>query len=118
MLEVVQMWDHNIRLYGEIKKLSPKNLFICSIFYFFISLNNNRLTLFHSILLQAVFIFNLIQYAPLTYDEYKYPSWADGLGWILALFPLIWIFSSSVWKITTVKGEMTLLDVSLLEQFD
>lgn len=58
----------------------------------------------------AVFIFNLIQYAPLTYDEYKYPSWADGLGWILALFPLIWIFSSSVWKITTVKGEMTLLD--------
>ena len=61
---------------------------------------------------QAVFVFNLIQYTPMTYDKYKYPSWADGLGWALALFPLIWIVSSMVWKVTTVKGEMSILEVS------
>ena len=63
------------------------------------------------ILFQAVFVFNLIQYAPLTYDKYKYPAWADGLGWILSLFPLIWLAGSMIWKITTVKGEMTALEV-------
>ena len=60
---------------------------------------------------QAVFVFNLIQYAPLTYDKYKYPAWADGLGWILSLFPLLWLAGSMIWKITTVKGEMTVLEV-------
>ncbi|XP_045174895.1 sodium- and chloride-dependent glycine transporter 1-like isoform X2 [Mercenaria mercenaria] len=58
----------------------------------------------------AVFIFNLIQYTPITYGKYKYPAWADGLGWILALFPLMWIFGSMIWKITTVKEDMTLLE--------
>lgn len=60
--------------------------------------------------LMGVFVFNLIQYAPLTYDKYEYPTWADGLGWILALFPLIWLLSSMIWKITTVKGEMSVLE--------
>ena len=67
--------------------------------------------IFFSFILQGVFVFNLIQYAPLTYDKYEYPTWADGLGWILALFPLIWLLSSMIWKITTVKGEMSVLEV-------
>ncbi|XP_060568754.1 sodium- and chloride-dependent glycine transporter 1-like isoform X3 [Ruditapes philippinarum] len=58
----------------------------------------------------GVFVFNLIQYTPITYDKYKYPSWADGLGWILALFPLMWIGGSMIWKITTVKEDISLLE--------
>jgi len=59
-----------------------------------------------------VFIFNIIQYTPVTIDGYKYPAWADGLGWLLALFPLFWISGSMIWKISTVKNDsMSLLQV-------
>ncbi|XP_052239422.1 sodium- and chloride-dependent glycine transporter 1-like isoform X1 [Dreissena polymorpha] len=53
--------------------------------------------------LAFVFIFNIIKYQPMKFGKYEYPGWADGLGWILALFPLIWIASSMVWKVCQVK---------------
>lgn len=64
------------------------------------------------VLFQFVFIFNMIQYQPVTIDKYRYPGWADGLGWVLALFPLVWIAASMIWKIRTLKDDnMTLWQV-------
>lgn len=57
--------------------------------------------------LTGVLLFNLIQYAPIKYDQYSYPGWADGIGWILSLFPILWIIGSIVWKIYQVKEDMT-----------
>ncbi|WAR03062.1 SC6A5-like protein [Mya arenaria] len=59
---------------------------------------------------QFVFIFNIIQYKPIKYDEYYYPAWADGLGWLLALFPLAWIVGSMIWKVRQLDApNMTVL---------
>ncbi|XP_052798910.1 sodium- and chloride-dependent glycine transporter 1-like isoform X2 [Mya arenaria] len=60
--------------------------------------------------LAFVFIFNIIQYKPIKYDEYYYPAWADGLGWLLALFPLAWIVGSMIWKVRQLDApNMTVL---------
>ena len=32
-----------------------------------------------------MFIFFCVGYAPLTYMEYVYPGWANGVGWILVI---------------------------------
>ena len=63
-------------------------------------------------LFQFVFVFNIIQYKPITLGEYSYPGWADGLGWVLAIFPLAWIFGSAMWKVRQVKDpNMTFMEV-------
>ncbi|XP_074660842.1 sodium- and chloride-dependent glycine transporter 1-like isoform X2 [Tubulanus polymorphus] len=33
--------------------------------------------------------FNCFQYKPPSLDDYTYPEWAKGLGWMIALFPLL-----------------------------
>lgn len=41
---------------------------------------------------QGCFIFSLVKYVPLTYNKvYRYPDWAIGLGWGLALSSMICI---------------------------
>ena len=42
------------------------------------------------LILSAVFIFFCIDYAPLTYEDYTIPPWAEFLGWgmvIIAILP-------------------------------
>ena len=33
-------------------------------------------------------LFNGIYYKPPSMDGYLYPAWAEGLGWLIALFPI------------------------------
>jgi len=37
------------------------------------------------LILSVIFIYSLIDYKPLKYENYDYPDWADGMGWMLAL---------------------------------
>lgn len=36
------------------------------------------------IMFQTIFIYSLVDYKPLRYENYDYPDWADGIGWVLA----------------------------------
>ncbi|XP_048462621.1 sodium- and chloride-dependent taurine transporter-like [Rhincodon typus] len=57
------------------------------------------------LVLVACFIFSLAKYAPLTYNKvYKYPDWAEGLGWLLALSSMICIPLVVVVKIIQSDG--------------
>lgn len=41
---------------------------------------------------QGCFIFSLVKYVPLTYNKvYRYPDWAIGMGWGLALSSMMCI---------------------------
>lgn len=40
---------------------------------------------------QAIFIYSLIDFKPLTYEDYDYPDWADGIGWGLSCLSIIQI---------------------------
>ena len=50
-------------------------------------------------LLQFILLFNAYQYAPVTYNDYIYPGWAEALGWLMTLASLIWIpvFACVTW---------------------
>ncbi|KAK7574237.1 hypothetical protein V9T40_011428 [Parthenolecanium corni] len=43
------------------------------------------------VILSAIFIYSLIDFKPLTYEDYDYPDWADALGWCLSGLSIIQI---------------------------
>ncbi|XP_023718756.1 sodium- and chloride-dependent GABA transporter ine isoform X4 [Cryptotermes secundus] len=62
-------------------------------------------------LLMAVWVFSLIDYTPPTYNNgtYKYPIWAETLGWIIASLSLICIPAQATVVILRTEGN-SLLD--------
>ncbi|XP_069848892.1 sodium- and chloride-dependent GABA transporter 2 isoform X1 [Dipodomys merriami] len=53
----------------------------------------------------ATFMFSLIKYTPLTYNnKYTYPWWGDFLGWLLALSSMICIPTWGIYRLSTLKG--------------
>lgn len=49
-------------------------------------------------------IFNWIDYAPVTYGDYVFPQWAEGLGWALASLSLVCIPVGMVKAVYEAKG--------------
>lgn len=43
-----------------------------------------------------ILFFNWIEYEPLKYGNYVYPKWADTVGWIIGMIPVIVIVASAV----------------------
>jgi hypothetical protein len=60
---------------------------------------------------QGVFLFSLIKYPEkgITYEKYRYPVWAEILGWFIAGLPMFCIPAYAVWKIIHTEG--TLIEV-------
>ncbi|XP_060788459.1 solute carrier family 6 member 6a isoform X2 [Neoarius graeffei] len=59
------------------------------------------------VLCVGCFVFSLVKYKPLTYNKaYKYPNWAIGLGWGLALASMICIPMVVVVKIIQSDGSL------------
>ncbi|XP_067864282.1 sodium- and chloride-dependent GABA transporter 1 [Heptranchias perlo] len=56
------------------------------------------------VLILVVMVFVIIEFEPARYGSYKYPEWAQGLGWIIALTSLIWIPAGVVHTLLTLKG--------------
>ncbi|XP_072307836.1 sodium- and chloride-dependent taurine transporter-like [Eucyclogobius newberryi] len=64
-------------------------------------------SVFTPLLCAGCFIFSLVKYKPLTYNKvYKYPDWAVGLGWTLALSSMICIPMVVVIKIIRSDGPL------------
>lgn len=56
------------------------------------SLSNSRVRTAFCFLLQAIFVFSIVQYAPVTYGKgYQYPAWAEALGICISLSSMLWI---------------------------
>ena len=53
---------------------------------------------------QAVFIFSLVTYSPLKYDDYDYPDWGQAIGWIMALSSIACIPFVMLYKLVTTPG--------------
>ncbi|XP_035517999.1 sodium- and chloride-dependent taurine transporter-like [Morone saxatilis] len=64
-------------------------------------------TVITPLLCMGCFIFSLVKYKPLTYNKvYKYPDWAVGIGWTLALASMICIPMVVVIKIIRSDGPL------------
>ncbi|XP_001654776.2 sodium- and chloride-dependent glycine transporter 2 [Aedes aegypti] len=51
------------------------------------------------ITLLFILCFNWIQYKPVSYGKYVYPDWADIVGWIIGLLPMMVIVVTALYKI-------------------
>ncbi|XP_004076748.3 sodium- and chloride-dependent GABA transporter ine [Oryzias latipes] len=43
------------------------------------------------VLVAVILIFSIIQFKPARYEDYVFPPWAQGVGWVIALGSIIWI---------------------------
>ncbi|XP_028838230.1 sodium- and chloride-dependent GABA transporter ine isoform X3 [Denticeps clupeoides] len=43
------------------------------------------------VLITIILVFSVIQFKPARYEDYVYPAWAQGIGWMIALASIIWI---------------------------
>uniref|UniRef100_A0A8P4G526 Transporter n=1 Tax=Dicentrarchus labrax TaxID=13489 RepID=A0A8P4G526_DICLA len=65
--------------------------------------------------LQGIFLFHLVNYKPLTYNNvYVYPWWGEVIGWCLALSSMLCIPVSLLYKLFRAKG--TFKEVSTHQQ--
>lgn len=54
-----------------------------------------------------ILIFNWIEYKPASYGHYVYPLWADGVGWIIGLFPVFIIFFTGIQQFLKAPDNLT-----------
>lgn len=60
---------------------------------------------------QAIFVFYVVQYQPLTYgSSYQYPMWAQGLGIAISFSSMVWIPAYAIFYMIKSKG--TFMEVS------
>lgn len=59
---------------------------------------------------QFILIFTVIQYKPITYNDYVYPDWSLIIGFCMALSSVICIPGYALYKITVSDGT-TILEV-------
>lgn len=54
---------------------------------------------------QAIFVFYVVQYEPLTYGKtYQYPMWAQGIGIGISFSSMVWIPAYAVYYMIKSKG--------------
>ncbi|XP_014772306.1 sodium-dependent proline transporter isoform X1 [Octopus bimaculoides] len=56
--------------------------------------------------LTLLMVFNAIQYEPLEYDTYVYPGWANAIGWLMALAPIMMIIAIAVFRLLTTHRDL------------
>lgn len=60
--------------------------------------------LYCSLLSQVILIFSIIQFKPARYENYVFPSWAQGVGWVIALASIIWIPLGAIHTLWVLPG--------------
>lgn len=67
--------------------------------------------------LQAVIMFGLLYHEPLQYQNYKYPMWAEWIGWSLALSSIMMIPIVAIIQLCHTPGSLKevnfYIDISL-----
>ncbi|KAK2164944.1 hypothetical protein LSH36_57g04098 [Paralvinella palmiformis] len=53
-----------------------------------------------------VLAFSIVSHTPVTYDDYEYPNWAIGLGWVFALCSMVPLPIIAIIKYVTAEGDL------------
>ncbi|XP_008305120.1 sodium- and chloride-dependent GABA transporter ine [Stegastes partitus] len=58
------------------------------------------------VLITVILIFSIIQFKPARYEQYVFPPWAQGVGWIVALGSIIWIPVGAIHTLWVLPGTL------------
>ncbi|XP_030601843.1 sodium- and chloride-dependent GABA transporter ine-like [Archocentrus centrarchus] len=58
------------------------------------------------VLITVILIFSIIQFKPARYEQYVFPPWAQGVGWIIALASIIWIPLGAIHTLWVLPGSI------------
>ncbi|XP_041948197.1 sodium- and chloride-dependent GABA transporter 1 [Alosa sapidissima] len=56
------------------------------------------------VLIGVILVFSVIQFKPARYEDYVYPPWAQGVGWVIALASIIWIPLAAIHTLWVLPG--------------
>ncbi|KAJ8266350.1 hypothetical protein GJAV_G00129400 [Gymnothorax javanicus] len=59
------------------------------------------------VMLTVILVFSIIQFKPARYENYVYPPWAQGIGWLIAMASIIWIPIAAVHTLWVLPGSFT-----------
>lgn len=60
---------------------------------------------FSPVVILGIFIFSLYSWKGVSYGDYKYPNWAEFVGWLLALSSMLWIPCVAIYTVVRAPGE-------------
>lgn len=87
-----------------------------------ISINHFEVRFYHTFIinhivifihLQFILVFNWIEYKPASYGYYVYPMWADAVGWILGVLPVIVVVLMAIDQICSGPDDLTIMEVTI-----
>ncbi|XP_034539498.1 sodium- and chloride-dependent GABA transporter ine [Notolabrus celidotus] len=58
------------------------------------------------LLITVILIFSVIQFKPARYEDYVFPPWAQGVGWVIALASIIWIPLGAIHTLWVLPGSL------------
>lgn len=61
---------------------------------------------FTPVIILSILLASLIQWEGISYDDYKYPVFAEFIGWCIALSSMIWIPGVAIFKIYNAEGQL------------
>ncbi|XP_076867787.1 sodium- and chloride-dependent GABA transporter ine isoform X2 [Brachyhypopomus gauderio] len=59
------------------------------------------------VLITVILVFSVIQFTPARYENYVYPAWAQGIGWVIAMASIIWIPLAALHTLWVLPGSLT-----------
>ncbi|XP_017570361.1 sodium- and chloride-dependent GABA transporter ine [Pygocentrus nattereri] len=59
------------------------------------------------LLVTIILVFSVIQFKPARYENYVYPAWAQGIGWVIALASIVWIPLAALHTLWVLPGSLT-----------
>ncbi|XP_026228500.1 sodium- and chloride-dependent GABA transporter 1 isoform X1 [Anabas testudineus] len=58
------------------------------------------------VLVTVILIFSIIQFKPARYENYVFPPWAQGVGWVIAMASIIWIPLGAIHTLWVLPGSL------------
>lgn len=67
------------------------------------------------LIMAGIFLFSVSQWGGISYGDYKYPPWAEFIGWLIALSSMLFIPGVAIYNLYMTPG--TFMEVSRTSQF-
>ena len=65
-----------------------------------------------------MFVYYIISYSAVTYDDYEYPGWAEGMGLCISFSSMIWVPAYFVYYLVTGPGTVRYMRGCQMAKFD